>query len=345
MNVTKAYADILRYVSSCGKQSVLETFKQRIKKGTNFKYAGPTEFKTIPIGMPRETAVMKYDNWEKMFLESGCTKSYAVDSWFSHITPRPPKQLTRIEKELKKCFTKENIEKIEFFKTLTQQEKEYLSECYADSSFISTLTGHKPAWYNEHGFWGKIDFSRIKLNPKVADKFDVIKLPNGNGSLYFLNKKEVLKIIEENKDIYCAGQGLSPSATTEEIYNTLLINLEHGNIAEGKKGEALYGITLGFPRHSSMIYEMERIINGCKSGVRENIPLLKEKLLALLHSEKFPFKGYPKETIEKLEKHIKTMNVNDGVNTSICQCHTYGNEEKAIERILNQSKSFDENLG
>ena len=342
MNITNAYLNMLRYVSASGKRTVLETMPQAAKKGTIFKCAKAAEYKSVPLGMPKETKSFTYEKWEDIVLRKGETKHYALNSWFNFIKPRELK-ISRIEQELNNCFTKENIEKIEFFKTLSPQEKNYLTKCYANPEFISTLSGHKPAWFCESGFNRRIDFSKIKLNPKIADKFDVVRLPNGK-SLYFLNKQEVLKIIEENRDIYCAGQGLNLSEDIEIIYQTLLKNLERGQIAQGKKGEALYGITLGFPRHSSMIFEMESAINGYQQNLRSNIPLFKEKLLDLLHSEKSPFKGFPKETIEKLEHHIRSMESEDAVSKSFYQCQIFGNEERAIKRMLDKEKDFADNF-
>jgi hypothetical protein len=355
MNITNSYISVLRYVSACGKKSVTEIVPQPVKNGINLKYAGPAEYKSVPIGMPQEAASITYKIWEQLVLNNGKTKNAALNGWFKIITP-PKIKLSRVEQEIKNCYKKENFERIEFFKTLSPREKDYIiasgtkksdgSELqFVDTNtmqFFATLSGYKPAWYCAHGYNRRVDFSKIKLNSKIADKYDVIRLPKGG--LYFLNKNEVLKIIEENKDIYCAGQGLCQSESIENVYKKLLENLECGRIDQSSKGEALYGITLGYPRRSSLIFELENQLEGRRNDLRDNISLLKEKLLELLHSEKNPYKEYPKEVLEMLEKHIKEMTSTGSGSENIYQCVTYGNEEKAVNRMLELEKVFNENF-
>ena len=160
--------------------------------------------------------------------------------------------------------------------------------------FFAVLTGKKPAWFCEHGFNRKVDFNKIKLNPKVAEKFDVIKMPRGQ--LFFVNKKEVLKIIRENKDLYYTALYAKPDESLETVYKKLLQNLQYG-----LTGHALFGMTLGFPRHSSMIFELEGLIKKQNTDLREDIPLFKEELLKLLASDKSPFKRYLQTTINSFQ--------------------------------------------
>ena len=346
MNITANQINMFRRISAYGKRNILEVLPQKVEKIEITGLAKKLEYKSIPDGMPLKTNVSTFERWEQTCLEHGETRSYALESWLDMITPRK-KVISRIEQEITSCFSKENINKIEFFKTLSQEDKTYIMQrCKmvgtSEEQFIATLSGHKPAWYCDHGFYGKIDFSKIKLNPKIADKFDVVNL--SEGQLYFLNKKEVLKIIEENRDVYCAAQGLEQTADVEIIYQTLLRNLEKGNT-----GHALFGMTLGFPRHSSMVFEMEQILKGSETNLRDNIPLFKEKLLELLHNDKSPFAGYPKETIEMLEKHIINMNLINMNPTGsgseiVSQCAIFGNEERSVNRLIKLEKDFNEHF-
>ena len=79
-------------------------------------------------------------------------------------------------------------------------------------------------------------------------------------------------------------------------------------------------------------------------GLRNNIPLLKEKLLKALHSEKSPYKGYPQEAIDRLEKHIREMNTTGEGSETIYQCVTFGNEDESVKRFLELEKDFNENF-
>lgn len=332
-HISKAYVNTLRFVSAQGKKSILETTQPLIKKGEKLMYGGQLKYNSIPIGIPNETiGGFSFKTWEKVVTQAGGTKQDVLERWFDIITPKEIK-LSRIEQELNKFRQKENIEKIKFFKTLSKEEKLYLEKYYASPEFVATLSGHKPAWYCDHNFNGKIDFSKIKLNPEIAEKYDVVNLPKG--SLYFLNKEKVLNIIKENKDVYCAELGLNQASDLEDIYKSLL------KMLEGEPKDALFGMTLGFPRHSSMIYELENYL-GRDANLRNNIPLLKEKLLKALHSEKSPFANCPKATIERLEKHIKEMDCVGGSNGDIVQYVTFGNEKEAVERTLALEKDFKE---
>lgn len=341
MNITKQYVDVLRYVSAHGKRSILEIPRPIIKKGTTLKYTGLVEYKSIPIGMPNRIASITYKQFELLMSKCNETKSSILNAWFELITPKQ-RNLTRIQVEVESCFEKENIEKIEFFKTLSEKEKKSLLKYKPDLQFIATLSGHKPAWFCEHGFNKEIDFSKIKQNPKIADNFDIVTLPNNLG-LYFTNKKEVLKVIDNNKDVYSAFLGLAPNEKNELIYEKLLEALQAGKISICKEGEALFGITLGFPRHSAMIFEMERILRTEGKSLRDNIPLFREKLLELLHSEKCPFRDFPPDTLNKLENHIKNMKTIDS-GTNVCQCITFGDEKNAINELYKLQEDFDKNF-
>ena len=353
MNITKASIDLMRYVSTSGKRTVLETLPQNIKAGAKYRYAGHAEYKSIPFNMPTETKSLKYNQWEELVLKHGGTKSYALNGWFKIITPPEKRKLSLLEEEVTKGFSKDNINKIEFFKSLSQKERDYLSnyginlhnnaelrEMEPDNmQLFAVLTDRKPAWFNQGGFNGQIDFSKIKLNPNIADKFDVVKLHSGG--LYFLNKNEVMKIIKDNKDVYCAELGVNSSENLGTIYNALL---EYLPFHSSSRGHTLFGMTLGFPRHSSMIFELQGLLRNEESNIIDNVPLFKEKLLELLHSDKSPFQRYPTETIKRLEEHIKAMKSTYGVKTSISYFHAYGNEQKTIDKILKQSKDFEENF-
>ena len=337
--ISKISVDLLRMASASGKKSIPEIKQPLLKQSSQLRYTGPVEYKTIPIEMPQilQKAGVTFE-WVKKNLFPNKPLHDVLEYWFKLCEPV---KLTRIEKECRKFNKIEYINKIKFFKTLSREEKMCLAESYADPQFITTLTGHKPAWYNEHGFDGKIDFTKIKLNPEVADKYDVVKIPHplsSSGSLYFLNKKEVLKVIEENKDLYSTALGFKPNDDIEMIYKALLKNLENGNL-----NEALFGITLGFPRHSSMIFNMERLLEERYTVCRSNIPEFKKKLLELLHSDKSPFAGYPESTIQKLEKHIKEM---DTINSGGDTIHyvSFGNENEAIKKTKLLEKDFVENF-
>lgn len=342
--ITKTYVNNLRYVSAYGKKSILEITTPIIKKGLKLTCSDSfeLEYKTLPVGAPRELGKgLSFQVWEKAILACGGNNHDVLKGWFDLLTPKEI-ELTRLEKELEKCFSEENIGKIEFFKTLSKEEMEYLKKINIDKQFILMLSGRKPAWFCEHGFNGKIDFNKIKLNPKIKEKFDVVKL--AHGQLCFLNKKEVLKIIEENRDIYSAGLGVSESTNVDDIYEAFLKMLTNRDIKSGQKNDALFGIALGFPRHSSMIYELENnLLKSSKEDLRANIPLFKTRLLRLLKSNKSPYAGYPENVIKNLEAHIRAMDsIASGGN--IIQCVVFGDEKRAVDKISRLEKDFEENF-
>jgi len=83
MYIIKTYINTLRYVSTFGKQSILEILPNKIKKGANIKYVGTAEYKSLPVSVPKKTKCISYENWEYFILNQGKTKDCALDCWLN----------------------------------------------------------------------------------------------------------------------------------------------------------------------------------------------------------------------------------------------------------------------
>ena len=208
--------------------------------------------------------------------------------------------------EIRRFIRYENFEKIRFFNTLSDAEKsatyEYLESPLNLTQFLATINGNKPAnliiTLNRDTI---LAIKNGKYNPDIEFVNASYMLPTGTPAynVYMVNKPALIKVIERNKDVFTSRLRLSKKATTEEIYTKALDYM--GDI--NRKFTDIEGMCLGFPKYSSMIFNLEQQIERGYE-LRTQPEILKKKLLEILYEYGSPYKNLSKKEFKKLEKAI-----------------------------------------
>ena len=121
---------------------------------------------------------------------------------------------------------------------------------------------------------------------------------------YALNKKSVMQIIKQNKMIYTTRLGLKSDVKLSDIYQKLKEVLKASEPWNREFHADLEGMTIGFPKYNSMIFELEHI--GGISSLRPT-PGYKDKLLEILHSPTSPYINLSEREFNLLVEKIKQM--------------------------------------
>ena len=185
---------------------------------------------------------------------------------------------------VKEALQYKNFSKIKYFKDLNcfQRIKSLykLKKSNSANEFFATLNGNKPAC-----FLGAGDgVAHLKNNKEFLAKCDIII---NNKDCYILNKNKLKEFIKNNKEIYTSRLEMKKDASIDEIYNKLL---KSEAFVKGSTSQDLLGITLGFPKYSSMMFNLERIANLSYLN-RNNPASYKESLLKVLRGENSPYKN------------------------------------------------------
>ena len=248
-------------------------------------------------------------------------------------------------KELKNVLT---LNKLPLFKDLCffdvlRFKKQFLSDLYGDGIrvFFSTIEGKKPAglihancgmrYLNRATYPNKIDF--IHLAPVYEGFFD------NRYNSYILNREEVFKLIEKNKEVYANRLGLSQENSTEYIYKVLKKALNDGVNRKGEEIDDIVGITLGYPKQNSMIFHLEKCA-GIDCELRGNIPEYKAKLLEFFNDEKFPYRNLSDAKIEKLKADIKSIKEIKPFHNAIYDFVQYIDEPQEIKRVTETAENY-----
>ena len=134
----------------------------------------------------------------------------------------------------------------------------------------------------------------------------------------FVNKPELFKIFEKNKEVFTKRFGLDVRADNETIYTRIKDELRFkdvfvNNIPNNKLKHDLYGMCMGFPKYNTMIFQLERT-GEIPIELRQNPIEYKKQLLNVLHGENSPYKNLSKKELHELEKainNIKTPNFSE----------------------------------
>lgn len=250
--------------------------------------------------------------------------------------------------EFKELNSVLKLNKLPLFKDLCffdviRFKKYFLKDLYSDGIrvFFSTIEGKKPAGLMSAG-------DRMKyLNHVIyPNKIDLIHLPSEyNGFFdrtyraYILNREEVYKVIENNKDIYINRLGLSPENSTEHTYKVLKKALKDGVNRKGEDISDIIGITLGFPPKNSMIFHMEKCA-GIDIDTRKNIPEFKAKLLAFFDDKNFPYTNLSEKDLLALRKNIESIKEIKSFHNAIYDFVQYIDEPEAIKNIMQATESY-----
>ena len=190
--------------------------------------------------------------------------------------------------KLLEAISPKNYTRLSVLKDLSPDEIKILyKSSYNDAScFFPTLTGHKPACILGDG--QDLSFlTKIKDNAAWGDKLDIVHLAKTN-TTYILNKEKVLEVIQRNKDFYICRLGLPKESPLEDIYSYMLQHKDKvfNCCCEGNYQD-IVGITLGFPRMSSILFQLEHL-TGSNSMflLREDPAQYRKVLLSVLNNNK-----------------------------------------------------------
>ncbi len=120
-------------------------------------------------------------------------------------------------------------------------------------------------------------------------------------NLFFFNRTATQEIIEKNKDFYTKRLDLPKGTTKEDIYNLLLS--PKSPLLNEKGFSDIIGMTFGYPKKNSMIYQLESNIENLTKK-RENLNEYKKELKTFLRSDSSPYKNFNENFKKSLEKAI-----------------------------------------
>lgn len=246
--------------------------------------------------------------------------------------------------ELKKVRKWKNFNKLNLFEDMSIEEKKKL---YSDlipardeKFFFPTISGHKPACMLA-SFNG--DFKALsKIKNSNLDYIHLKPYQYSQTSqcwnTFMLNKNEVFKVIERNRDVYTARLNLPKNSSIEDIYSKLKPALENSKVMHD-----LEGLTLGFPRKSSMIFQLEQT-GKIPSELRAKPEEYKKKILETLNGKDSPYKNLDESVRKDLEKSIADIQINNKRVSPYMDFVNYINEPEELNRIIKATEDFDKNF-
>lgn len=235
-----------------------------------------------------------------------------------------PEALARAKKAADDLFQKvENLQEngfegVEILNRLTPEERKIFVEALEYDSVNGTFSifasGEKPGAI----FAGSDEFMSL-INKIKGNDFDVVNIrhegdfsfhPGGNenyiNNAIVLNKNMTKSVIAENKEFFARRMGLKDNSSVDEIYAKLIA--EDGPLKLGGNSDLL-GMVLGYPKTSTMIFQLEGYISGDVIQLRyhKDLTPYKKELIKVLYSENSPYKNMSPEFKADLESKINSM--------------------------------------
>ena len=253
--------------------------------------------------------------------------------------------------KIQEAIQPDNFNRIALLKGLSSEEIAILQKS-ADmdaNCFFPTLTGHKPACIIGRG--EDLSFlSKIKTKNSLGNNFDFVHLKELNNQTFVLNKEKTLEIISRNKDFYTARLGLGNNSSIDDIYNFMLQHKNQVfNCTQTGKFNDLVGITLGFPKQSSMMYQLEILcdVSNLKNikyvaELRKNPTLYKKIMLETLNKNKELYKNLSVDEYNGLVKAIENYKPikTEGIADRYYQYVKLADEPTEFARINNSVDDF-----
>ncbi len=239
-----------------------------------------------------------------------------------------------------------NFNKIKALSALSKEERMLLNDKLRVSGygeqelFFATLKGDKPS--SIVSLPGRdLEFLN-KVNTRGgAGNFDFLHIPDESTPLCFvLNKNKVLEVIDRNKSFYTARLNLDANSSSEIIYEKLAGVLQKDYLAY----HDLTGVTLGFSRKNSMIFELGRDIPP--DIARYDTQTYKTMLLDKLYSADSPYKGLKKSELDELANAIRSYSPENKClpDNGLYFFKAFVNEPEEFARIVRDSENFEKNF-
>lgn len=250
-----------------------------------------------------------------------------------------------------------NLEGIDALSNLTAAERKQLVELLAldnPQTLLIFLQGQKPGAILS----GNDDLIAL-LNKLKSEDVDIVNTRvNGDFSLqggnsqyinnaYLINKKQAKDVISDNKELFAKRLGLNENTSVDEIYAKLIS--KDGPLGKGEHHDLL-GMILGYPKTSTLIFQLESAIPNFTPQMRTDISKFKEDLLKVLYGENSPYKNMSDEfkanLAEKINSITNVRSAKDVLGGFEEYPFTYYVDEPAeIARIRNNIEKTAETLG
>ena len=225
-----------------------------------------------------------------------------------------------------------------------------ISSANSDSEFYPTLIG-KRAVGETYNFNGEdiTYLSKLKLPKGIEILYSYPTEVYGVNREYcisFVNKPELFKIFERNKEIFTKRLGLDINADNEVIYSKIKDSLRFkeafvDNIPNNKLKHDLYGMCMGFPKYNTMIFQLERT-GEIPITLRDNPIEYKKQIMAVLHGENSPYTNLSKKELKKLEESINNITAPKRSNRSPYEVYIEMTEERdEFKRIETAAREFN----
>jgi len=284
----------------------------------------------------------------------------AIGVGIAYLTKKSPAKIAGdLPETIGKLDDFDVFKNLKMCKNLSIEEKELAHKVLIKNGnkefFLGVLSGEKPM---------SILASARKIDDLRPNPLDILrKLDLGNnielvtvsqcemGKIrvfndYMINKNSLFKIIRKNKDIYISQLNLKKNASIKQIYNSLLSYTKNNNCLP----DDLLGISLGFPRYDSMIYNIESIANLPKERCSSDYI---SKLLETFKRKDFPYKTKDKKFLEKLQKAIKNINqenlkdiaVKGSYHDGLYSFINYCDDAEELQRIVASTAKFKQTYG
>lgn len=151
---------------------------------------------------------------------------------------------------------------------------------------------------------------------------------------WFLNINKVQDIIKNNRPFFTLRLGLDSDSSVEKIYGSLKEILPKHD-----KYDDLVGITLGFPKYNSMIFNLERYA-GMNCENRNNLKTYKMKLQEALNKQDSPYANLDNNEKAGLEKAISEIKKIREFHNSLYDFVLYTKEPEEINRIKKETSQY-----
>ncbi len=245
-----------------------------------------------------------------------------------------------------KSMEPKNFNKIKALSALSKEERLLLNDRLLVSGsneqelFFATLKGDKPSSIislpgRDLDFLGKVNTRGGTGN------FDFLHIPDDSNPLCFvLNKNKVLEVINRNKSFYTTRLNLESNSSSETVYEKLVDVLQNDYLAY----HDLTGVTLGFSRKNSMIFELGRDVSA--DIARFDTQTYKTMLLDKLYSADSPYKGFKQAELDELADAIRSYSPDNRYlpHNGLYFFKDYVNEPEEFARIVRDSNNFEKNF-
>jgi hypothetical protein len=257
--------------------------------------------------------------------------------------------------ELKKLRVWDNFKNLEMNNSFSEEESKILFKGIGmnNGEFFATLSGQKPSCII--GYDENLEFIEKLKNTKLGQNLDFAHVQINNGQFkntYVFNKSELAKIIENNKSLYATRLNLPQNSSIDNIYKTFIEGLKNGKISSacsgGENMQDLVGISLGYPRTNSMIFNLERV-DDLNYLLRNNNSKFKMTIKDIFNSNKSPYKNLEKKDMDLIKKGIENINIessrnNGAYNTPIYSFVNFVDEPQELQRIEQNTLEFKNNF-